>query len=302
MSKHGESSAYIVEHEAPPSYESTFDESNHYHDSDSERAAGFRPTTHLSIETTGHDYSTMSWTGDMAVPVFRLDFANSVSATSQHNDSSRSSNTPAYLSLRSKKNSNSAALVRGDDPGARPIMSTVYRWGPGRDPRMRVYPASGSAVTIDDAVDKDKGVPQGGSEFPVNTHWVTSRSADMDTPYGRFEWRYGKRAERKSDDGAGADSLLVLEKVAGDSGNDSSSKTSRVRVAQLVRNAEYRTQDTTKYGGGNGGRLMIDLSPWMGDKGAHAADEIEAFVVCGALCMLKRETDRAKSNQMAVLT
>ncbi|KXJ87382.1 hypothetical protein Micbo1qcDRAFT_167732, partial [Microdochium bolleyi] len=190
MDKSAETSSYIVEHEAPPAYESTFDESSHHHDSDSERAAGFRPTVQLSIETAGHDYSTMSWTGDVAIPVFRLDNSNT---------------TPAYLSLRPKKNSNSAALVRGDDPGARPIMATVYRWGPGRDPRMRVYPATGPAVSIADAVDKDKPVPSdGGSEFPVNTHWMSSRSADMDTPYGRFEWRYGRRAERKADDASGA--------------------------------------------------------------------------------------------------
>jgi hypothetical protein len=296
------SNSYIAEDQPPPAYESTFQESSHHHDSDSEQAAGFRPTVQLSIETAGHDYSTWSWTGDLAIPVFRL--ANSGGSGSSLHDS----NTPAYLSLRPKKSSNSAVLVRGDDPGTRPILSTVYRWGPGRDPRMRTFPASGPAVSLQDAVDKDKAVPgqhDGGCEFQVNTHWVSSRSADMDTPYGRFEWRYGRRAERKADDAAMADSLLVLEKVMGDS-----SKAPRVRVAQLVRNAEYRTRGTTRSAGGNGGRLMIDLSPWMNGggssggekKGAHAVEEIEAFVVCGALCMLKRETDRAKNNQMAVLT
>lgn len=304
MEKSAETNSYILEHEPPPSYDSTFHESSHHHDSDSERAAGFRPTVQLNIETAGHDYHTASWTGDLAIPVFRVPSSGGIL---QPNNTSAA---PAYLSLRPKKNSNSAALVRGDDPGQRPIMSTIYRWGPGRDPRMRIFPASGAGVSIADAVEKDTSISSsdGGSEFQVNTHWVSSRSADMDTPYGRFEWRYGKRAERKADDADKADSLLVLEKVLDSASSSSSTKggSERVRVAQLVRNAEFRTAGTTKYGGGNGGRLMIDLSSWIGGsdggKGAHLAEDIEAFVVCSALCMLKRETDRAKNNQVVVFS
>jgi len=302
MDKSAETDSYIVEHEPPPSYDSTFNENSHHHDSDSERAAGFRPTVQLNIVTAGHDYDTASWTGDLAIPVFRVHSSSSGEAVQPNN-----ATTPAYVSLRPKKNSNSAALVRGDDPGQRPIMSTVYRWGPGRDPRMRIFPASGAAVSIADAVDKDTSVSShGGSEFQVNTHWVSSRSADMDTPYGRFEWRYGKRAERKADDASKADSLLVLEKVLDGASSSKGGGGERVRIAQLVRNAEFRTPGTTKYGGGNGGRLMIDLSSWNssggGEKGAHLAEDIEAFVVCSALCMLKRETDRAKNNQVVALS
>jgi hypothetical protein len=43
---------------------------------------------------------------------------------------------------------------------------------------------------------------------------------------------------------------------------------SGTRVAQLVRNNQFRTPRTKKYSGGNGGRLLIDLRLWNEDKHA----------------------------------
>jgi len=45
-----------------------------------------------------------------------------------------------YLSVRLKRTSNSCALVRGSDMNHAPLIATIYRWGPGRPPRMRILP------------------------------------------------------------------------------------------------------------------------------------------------------------------
>lgn len=257
------------------------------------QAPGFNPSIHLAIETAGfniNSFSNRNWHGDQAIPVFRLVPGPTALLERQDN--------PEYYSLRPKKSSNSCALIRADDAGQAPIISTVYRWGPGRDPHMRMYGPT-ERVSIEDAVDKNKPVDK---EFEVKTHWVTSRSASLVTPYGKFEWRYAKRSEKKE---VQADSLIVCDRLDSPNaaaGTSSSKKETRIRVAQFVRNAEYRTQGTTRWTGGNGGRLMIDLSEWAGQEKNGIVEEIEPLIVAGCMLMLKRETDREKNNQIVVVT
>jgi hypothetical protein len=309
-SKEGASVQYTAAGVAPPSYNDAppsytagtqqntlgVDEKDIDAVSINSQAPGFNPTIHMDVVTEGFNINyitTRNWGGDQAIPVFRL--APGATPALERPEA------PEYISIRPKTSSNSCALVQGSDPDQTPLISTVYRWGPGRDPHMRVY-GPGQRVSLADAVDKDKPIA---NEFEVKTHWVTSRSASMVTPYGKFEWRYGKRSEKK--EASKADSLLVLDRLdspsaaAGASG--SKSKDSRVRVAQLIRNAEFRTEGTSKWNsGGNGGRLLIDLSEWAGQEKSAKVQEVEAFVVASLLLMLKRETDRMKDNQIVVIS
>lgn len=266
-------------------------------------APDFNPTTHLAIETLGFDLNIVTsrnWDGDQAIPVFRMHPGATPALPFKRAEQ------PEYISVRPKKNSNSCALVRGDDQAQTPLISTVYRWGPGRDPRMRIFGPNEHKISVADAVDKDKHVA---NEFEVKTHLITSRSASMASPFGKFEWRYGKKSEKKE---YAADSLLVCDRldspnasttISTSSSSSSSKKGSRVRIAQLIRNEEYRAQGSKKkWVGGNGGRLMLDLGDWVGREKSGVVDEVEALLVAGCLLMLKRETDREKDNQLAAIT
>ncbi|KAJ6786754.1 hypothetical protein PWT90_02010 [Aphanocladium album] len=186
-----------------------------------------------------------------------------------------------YISLRQKKSSNSCALVRTSDQD-RTLISTIYRFGPGRHPKMHIVPDN-AKVSVDAAL-SNKSVP--GEEVEVKSRSFTSRAQVFDTALGKYQWRYGDKQEKAA---VNADSLLIMERADG------------VRVAQLIRNAELRTPGTVKYSGGNGGRLMIDLHTWENnDKGATSG--VEAFVVASCILMLKREADRFIDNNIALVT
>ena len=167
------------------------------------------------------------------------------------------------------------------------MLATVYRWGPGRPPKIRIFPKD-STVSVEDAINSDS-VPC--ELVGVKSRNMFSRTQRMETSFGTFEWRYGNRGERKEVDQA--DSLLVMDRV------DPAKKES-TRIAHMVRSDEFRTEGTTKCMGGNGGRLMIDLSPWADDK-TTAAKDVEAFVVASCICMLKREADRFQNNAVAAV-
>ncbi|TQV98803.1 hypothetical protein V2A60_007498 [Cordyceps javanica] len=187
-----------------------------------------------------------------------------------------------YVSMRQKKSSNSCALVRTSDQD-RTLISTIYRIGPGRHPKMHILPGN-ARVTVDAAL-HDKSIP--GEEVEVRSRSFASRAQVFDTAaLGKFQWRYGSRDERRA---CNADSLLIMERA--DRG---------ARVAQLIRNEELRTPGTPRYSGGNGGRLMIDLHDWENDDKASASGA-EAFVVASCILMLKREADRFIDNNIAAV-
>ncbi|EJP70815.1 uncharacterized protein BBA_00445 [Beauveria bassiana ARSEF 2860] len=187
-----------------------------------------------------------------------------------------------YLSIRPKKTSNSCALVRASDQD-RALISTIYRIGPGRHPKMHILPAN-ARVTVDAALHDKAAIP--GEEVEVKSRSFASRAQVFDTALGKFQWRYGSREEKRACDNA--DSLLVMEGADG------------ARVAQLVRNADLRTAGTLRYSGGNGGRLMIDLHEWENSDKA-CADGVEAFAVASCILMLKREADRFINNTVAAV-
>lgn len=82
-------------------------------------------------------------------------------------------------------------------------------------------------------------------------------------------------------------------------------------VARLIRSPALRAPGSSASTAGNGGRLQLDLSEWMAEaaadsKGGEPVDQAERdlFVVLAVttvLCMLKKEVDRCRGQQIAVL-
>jgi hypothetical protein len=233
----------------------------------------FTPTSQLQVQAIGYD-SNQALTGKSLenISVYRVE-----------------SGEAEYISMRLKRSSNSCALVRTADPSQTPLISTIYRIGPGRHPRMRILHET-SGITVEDAINNHENVR--GELIDVKSRSMISRAQVLDTSLGKFEWRYGDSKER---DAYNANSLLIMERMDGADGSKSGT-----RVAQLIRNDEYRTPGTTKWMGGNGGRLMIDLRMWQGEK-STTASEVEAFVVASAILMLKREADRFIDNNIAAV-
>ena len=115
--------------------------------------------------------------------------------------------------------------------------------------------------------------------------------------WGKFEWRYGDRKEKKalrSEGGGEVNSLLVLEKVV--PGRGEGKKEVRIRVAQLLRGEDTRTPGSKSMSSGNGGRLELCLS---GEDG-EVIDEVTVVVTC--LVMLKKEIDRMRACQIAAMS
>lgn len=261
-------------HTDPPPRYSEAVESNH-HSSSSKDPGGFVPTATLQVQAIGYDVN-QALTGRTLenISVFRSGSAHA-----------------EYVSVRLKKNSNSCALVRVSDETT--LISTIYRWGPGRHPRMRILDPE-SNISVEDAIKNDS---VRGELIEVKSHSIVSRAQVLDTSLGKFEWRYGTREEQAACD---ADSLLVMERIDRVSLTAGGQSKSGTRIAQLVRNDQFRTPGTQKYSGGNGGRLFIDLRMWSEDK--HTSPElVEAFVVASCLLMLKREADRFIDNHLALV-
>lgn len=262
--------------DAPPAYEAVID--GNTASSSASPGTTFAATSQLQVQAVGYD-TNQALTGMTSenIPVYRVD-----------------SGEVEYTSIRLKRTSNSCALVRGSDLTCTPLISTIYRWGPGRPPKMRVLPHDTSA-SVEDAINNDHVECE---LVEVRNRSIVSRAQKMDTSFGTFEWRYGSRDERK--EAYDAASLLILERTDPVSSAGGKSGKRGVRVAQLVRNDAFRTPGTSRYMGGNGGRLMMDLSMWTDEKKASAKD-VEAFVVAGCICMLKREADRFRNNQTAAV-
>jgi hypothetical protein len=179
---------------------------------------------------------------------------------------------PVYLSLREKRSSGNCRLVDAESEEESVLGSTEYHWGPTKCPIVRV-----------------NGVTKGGEEeideFEIQGKSLVSRTTIFECRWGRFEWRYCGRKERAE----GVNSLLVLEKIT---------EGGRVRVAQLVRGKETRSPGSTGRSAGNGGRLEFCLYDLEG-KG-QLVDEVT--VVITALVMLKKEIDRRRALQVAMIS
>jgi len=248
-----------------------------HHGSSSDYSDGFVVTVQVQVQVIGYDVN-QALTGRTLenISIFRP-----------------GSKEAEYASIRLKKNSNSCALVRASDPRQATLISTIYRFGPGRHPRMRILP-SNSVISVEEAIKNDN---VRGELVEVKSRSMFSRGQVFDTSLGKFEWRYGTKEEQAT---CNADSLLVMERIDRVSLPDGRKSKSGAHIAHFIRNDQFRTPGTAKYSGGNGGRLMIDLRIWNDDK--HTSPQhVEAFVVASCILMLKREADRFIDNHLAAV-
>lgn len=283
LSKTHSASSSTSESGPPPAYSDVVGQAS---TSAQASPVSFAATVELQIQATGIGNSSLSMPRPDPIPVYRLQ----PGAETNYPDAQ----VPAYFSLRLKRSSNSCGLVRASDPDGTPIIATIYRWGPGRRPRMRILPPN-SSVSIEDAINADNIECE---MVEVRSRSVFSRTQRIETSFGTFQWRYGSRAERG--EAFHANSLLILERLDHHTTEKSSKEDKHIRIAQFVRNDEFRTPGTHKCMAGNGGRLMIDLSAWRDEK-SSTAEKVEAFIVASCICMLKREVDRMRDNNIAVI-
>ncbi|GAM90443.1 hypothetical protein ANO11243_084860 [Dothideomycetidae sp. 11243] len=252
----------------PPAYSDAVNGSM----SSSQAPNNFATTSELHIHAVGYDENQALIGKSLEnITVHRLD-----------------SGEVAYTSVRLKRSSNSCALVRGSDTNGTPLIATIYRWGPGRHPRMRILPRD-TPITVEQAINDDKGDCE---VVNVRGRSIFNHTQKFETSLGSFEWRDGSRQEK---DSCNASTLMIMERT--DLGK------STLPVAQFVRNPEFRTPGT-KRGlageGGSGGRLMMNAESWADQK--VEPETIEAFVVASCLCMLKKEADRFQAETQVIYT
>lgn len=92
----------------------------------------------------------------------------------------------------------------------------------------------------------------------------------------------------------GCQSLLLLERVEGEGKGEV-----RTLVARFVRGEETRTPGTKASHAGNGGRLEMALE--RGGEDLFAGGVGEEVVVATVLVMLKKEVDRRRGAQIAMI-
>jgi hypothetical protein len=265
--------------QSPPDYNEVV--ASDYASSQSSFPDGFLATSELQVEAIGYN-TNQALSGNKTLENISVYSVESGVPVQEK-----------YTSVRLKSSSNSCALVHSSDPRQNALISTIYRWGPGRHPRMRILPRDAS-VSVEQAIDDDN---LRGELVDVQSRSMVSRAQVFDTSLGKFEWRYGSREERKA---CNADSLLILERMDPIVLADGTKTRSGARVAQLIRNDQFRTPGSVRYSGGNGGRLVIDLRAWKDEKHADA-DGVEAFFVASCILMLKREADRFIDNNIAAV-
>lgn len=174
-----------------------------------------------------------------------------------------------YVSTRDKRWSGNCILSH---PKLGDLIRTDYFFGPSRDPVLRLLQTSSV-------------IPE---ELRVSGRW-TSRSAHFTMPNGtEYEWAYAKQ---KVPDGRKLN-LIVLHAICLDGKEQ---KPEHRPVAQLVRSSGTRAPGTSRCTAGNGGELQID------DGALHALQLDESIVVATCLVMLKKEIDRRRMIQVAVI-
>jgi hypothetical protein len=174
----------------------------------------------------------------------------------------------AYQSTREKRCSGNAIL---SSPDRGDLIASSYFFGPGRSPVIMLL---------------DR--PDGKAEVKVSGRW-TSRAQNffLSSVPVTFEWTY-RRQKTPTATGERL-TLLVLEIPSKTKGEEPK------RIAQLVRGKEYRTPDSKSCTAGNGGELMID------ELAAQSMGVSEELIVATCLMMLKKEIDRRRAMQFAIV-
>ncbi|KFA50235.1 hypothetical protein S40293_03319 [Stachybotrys chartarum IBT 40293] len=238
-----------------------------------DRQSSFRATTSLQIESRGMAL--------VRLPVPPRPDPVHIYAVSPTGDLVE----PVYTSLRAGRSSGNSILVRADDAEHKPLCTTTYRFGPNRPPQIRLHADHISTPS-----------PDLDEEISVLPRGHTTRAQLIRTPLGTFSWRFADRRERKE---LSADSLLVMERITSVALAGGKSEERRQRVAHLIRNDEYRSVGSARSTAGNGGRLAMDLRAWADSKGE--AEQMEVLVVASCLVMLKKEMDRRRLMQAAMI-
>lgn len=285
MSRPNPSSSQPIEDrkfQSSPDYKDSEAIASDYASSQSSSFDRFLSTSELQVEAIGYDTNQA------------LSGRKTLENISVYSTKSGVPIQEKYTSVRLKSSSNSCALVRPSDPRQNALISTIYRWGPGRHPRMHILPHD-SNFSVKQAIDDDNLC---GELVEVKSRSIISRAQVFDTSFGKFEWRYGSREERKT---FNANSLLILERIDRIVLPDGTKIKSGARIAQLIRNDQFRTPGSVRYSGGNGGRLVMDLRMWEDEKDVDA-EGVEAFFVASCILMLKREADRFIDNNIAAVT
>ncbi|KAL2133348.1 hypothetical protein VTI74DRAFT_2512 [Chaetomium olivicolor] len=309
---------------APPPYDEAVPSSS----------SPFNPTVHLQIETPGKPWFSLPLPPRPdPIPIFTLhpEDSSSSAAAAVH--------TPTFTSLRPERASGSCYLLptattaTSPTEAFSPLSTTTYRFGPNRPPRVRLFaphsePLNPSTLhhllfCKDDSNHDDEealGV-RPWDDFTVTSLGLLTRSVSLRTRLGTFQWRYASRRERASagrTTGHDISSLLVLERVvrvararnvsSSPNGGGSSGKDDeeiRTTVAHLLRGPGLRAEGSTGSSAGNGGRLVIDLG-FLDRDGDLAEGKVEremavVMVVTTCLVMLKREVDRRRAQQIAIM-
>jgi hypothetical protein len=213
--------------------------------------ASFQPTKSLHVDAKG-------------IGAIRLPLPSSELEILIHNPDG----SLAYTSSRNSKCSGDAVL--SDGTGA-PLIASEYRFGPGRDPVMRIM----------------TGEDEEADTVTVKGRWNSrDQIFTCDGIPATFKWRY--RREKLDDEDKKKHTVLLME-VEGGKGAPAQ------RLAQLVRTNETRAPGSKPSSAGNGGVLMIDelATKLMGIS--------EELVVASGLMMLKKEIDRRRGMQFAAL-
>lgn len=266
-------------------------------------ASPFHPTQKLRIEARGQ-------------PALRLPCAPRAVPIPIYDVTGGEAEAPLYVSLRDKRSSGTCRLVRGSTFSAgleegheeeEVLCQTTYRFGPGRPP---VITLNGGGCDEEET---------SAEEIAIEGAGTFTRTQTLRTPHGTFRWRYASSKERNSSaqplsqDQAEAqhqqDSLLILEKLTTISPSYPShshfhrQKAEQIptEIARFVRGPGTRTEGSSRSDAGNGGLLLLDLSDWSGEKRWMEEEEVRVLVVASCIAMLKKEVDRRRGVQAAVM-
>lgn len=258
----------IHTHESASLYSESASEATKFVSIDKDFQTTFRPGRSLHIDARGIGPFRMP------IPIPVPDSQTEIPIFDHTNE-----NRLAYVSRRSKLHSGDAIL--SDALTGKELVATKYFFGPGKDPILHVSPVQTcekDASTVSDY------------KIQLSSKW-TSRTMSFTMPAwhknseSQYQWAYGSRrdpdTERKI-------SLITLHQQP-ENNEDSSGRI----IAEFVWSTATRSAGSSRATAGNGGLLVIDR-----DAGEYLDEEV---VVATCLVMLKRETDRRRAFQMAVV-
>lgn len=316
--------------------------------------APFVPTQKLRIDCLGHAALSLPIPPRPdPIPIYDITHTHAPATADGAEESFRElpdAIVPLYTSFRRARGSGTCELKAGYDPTSDVLVSTTYRFGPGKPPIVTLHSGNGTTTSSSIAGRASSPAPSASSSssssrpeapaplsssddsFAIKSKSAFHRTLVFRTRFGTFTWRYASRAERKA---ANANSLVILERVvavahapasstsattaaaaAASSSSASSSVFSSARrrpvaettdvvvaeVARFVRSDQTRTPGTSKHTAGNGGLLLLDLSPWQGEKTDPAdAEEVRRLAVASCISLMKKEVDRRRVQQMMTM-